>query len=106
MASPKDQWEFRNFSLPNVDGVGYSGHHVIPIETLQDSRALQAKQAWDALLAGDDMIGKSRYRASVPAFALGVSMAPIQAAPRHDPWVASFLSCMRDTKYTRDIHAC
>lgn len=27
-----------------------------------------AKQAWDALLAGDDMIGKSRYRASVPAF--------------------------------------
>ena len=68
MASPKDQWEFRNFSLPNVDGVGYSGHHVIPIETFQDSRALQAKQAWDALLAGDDMIGKSRYRASVPAF--------------------------------------
>ena len=41
MASPKDQWEFRNFSLPNVDGVGYSGHHVIPIETFQDSRALQ-----------------------------------------------------------------
>ena len=44
MAGSRSEWEFKNLSLPKLDGVEYAGHHVIPISVFQGSRALQAMQ--------------------------------------------------------------